>query len=195
MNKNCGIFIGRRTDNEKWCKGYYLCLHNQRPDGADLHIIVDENGEYNRCDPDSISFIPMKILSKGEYEQLGEFYIIENDSDREYGLSYVWWNEDKTYINMYQNRLCIIDKCFSDCEDDLNVFSKIYGGETGDTALDAIDCHNNFWMDKHLDRSNIKIPVLYFDNDNEITGFLRCGFKEDRILAFIKEETYESTKR
>ena len=41
---------GKRIDNGKWVEGYYLCLHHDE----DLHIIVDEHGEYHRCDPDTI---------------------------------------------------------------------------------------------------------------------------------------------
>lgn len=44
------IFTAARKDNGKIVEGYYLCLHNQQPSGDDLHIIVDECGEYHPID-------------------------------------------------------------------------------------------------------------------------------------------------
>lgn len=44
------IFTAARKDNGKVVEGYYLCLHNQQPSGDDLHIIVDECGEYHPID-------------------------------------------------------------------------------------------------------------------------------------------------
>lgn len=52
MRENIGVFRGKRNDNGNWAEGYYLCLHQDTD--TDLHIIVDEHGEYNPVDPETV---------------------------------------------------------------------------------------------------------------------------------------------
>ncbi len=54
MRENIGLFKAKRKDNEKWVEGYYLCLHHQQLDDTDLHIIVDEHGEYHLVDSETV---------------------------------------------------------------------------------------------------------------------------------------------
>ncbi|EGC02199.1 hypothetical protein [Ruminococcus albus] len=51
MNKI--TFTGNRKDNGNTVSGYYLCLH--QTDDTDLHIIVDEHGEYHPVDPKTLT--------------------------------------------------------------------------------------------------------------------------------------------
>lgn len=47
------LFKAKRRDIGKWVKGYYTCLHGIN--GArDSHFIIDEHGEYNLIDPDTV---------------------------------------------------------------------------------------------------------------------------------------------
>lgn len=62
MNKI--TFTGKRKDNGNIISGYYLCLH--QTDDADLHIIVDEHGEYNPIDPESLTNDAEKAIPDAE---------------------------------------------------------------------------------------------------------------------------------
>jgi uncharacterized phage protein (TIGR01671 family) len=46
-------FKAKRRDTEKWVEGYYMCLHGIN--GAEnSHFIIDNHGEYNLIDPDTL---------------------------------------------------------------------------------------------------------------------------------------------
>lgn len=67
MRTDIAIYRANRKDNGKEVCGYYLCLHDQQPDGNDLHIIVDkDSGEYNSIDIDTLSLEDGKIKSAME---------------------------------------------------------------------------------------------------------------------------------
>lgn len=52
MREGIGQYKGKRKDTHKWVEGNYLRLHN--PDGDDLHLIIDDRGEYHNVDPETV---------------------------------------------------------------------------------------------------------------------------------------------
>ena len=53
MRENFGIFKGKRVDNGQWVQGNYLHLKGG-PVDPDMHFIVTEDGQYNKCFPESV---------------------------------------------------------------------------------------------------------------------------------------------
>ena len=53
MRECLGIFRGKRIDTSKWVEGNYVFLKGCEVH-KDLHLIIDEHGEYHIVDPDTV---------------------------------------------------------------------------------------------------------------------------------------------
>ncbi len=53
MREGIGEYRGKRIDTQKWVEGNYVHLRGCK-DHEDLHLIIDEHGEYHRIDPNTV---------------------------------------------------------------------------------------------------------------------------------------------
>lgn len=67
----CNSFCGKREDSFSWVEGGYICLHSS----SDLHIIVDDEGVYHRCSPETIGVFTQEL--DREKQKIYEGDIIE----------------------------------------------------------------------------------------------------------------------
>ena len=56
----CNSFCGKREDSFSWVEGGYICLHSS----SDLHIIVDDEGVYHRCSPETIGVLRRSLTGR-----------------------------------------------------------------------------------------------------------------------------------
>jgi uncharacterized phage protein (TIGR01671 family) len=71
------LFRGKRRDTGRWEQGFYLCLH--QTDEDDLHIIVDEHGEYNPIDPHTLGQFTGFTDQQGEKIFEGDILLHEHE--------------------------------------------------------------------------------------------------------------------
>ena len=129
MRENMGIFRGKRKDNGKWAEGYYLCLHQDTD--TDLHIIVDEHGEYNPVDPETVGeFTGLtdkngKRIFEGDivengytkekfaviYDKLYAAFAIRTANYVRYGLSKLNGTQSKVVGNIHDNPELLEREC------------------------------------------------------------------------------------
>ena len=53
MREGIGEYRGKRIDTQKWVEGNYVHLRGCK-EHEDLHLIIDEHGEYHRIDHDTL---------------------------------------------------------------------------------------------------------------------------------------------
>ena len=115
------LFRGKRKDNGNWAEGYYLCLHQDTD--TDLHIIVDEHGEYNPARPETVGeftgltdkngkkIFERDIIENGHtkekfvviYDELYAAFAIRTAKYVRYGLSKLHGAQPKVIGNIHDN--------------------------------------------------------------------------------------------
>lgn len=123
-----------------------------------------------------------------EPEDLADFYIIENDPDKDYGVSFVYPDEyagETRHVMMYRDRLTP-SFILPETEDWHSIMDP-YEEETENylasgvgISLDAINTHMNFWCQQDLTKEQAaEIPIYPI---SELRKKLLDGFSEDRII-------------
>ena len=125
-------------------------------------------------------------------ENLNEFYIIENDPDKDYGVSYAWWGDaegDKgetvaaPRIDLYKHRFHVSDTTTEEHLDDFESIASKYG-ETKkmNDMLDAINQHMDWWMQAPLTKEQAQsIPQYPY---YRMLDILKLGFSEPRAIFY-----------
>lgn len=125
-------------------------------------------------------------------KDLNEFYIIENDEDKAYGVSYLWWGErddangksvPAPKVELYKNRFYVSDETTEKDLDDFEEVAVNYSENKPLTdMLDAINQHMDWWMQAPLtERQAQSIPQYPF---SRMLDILKIGFSEPRVIFY-----------
>lgn len=125
-------------------------------------------------------------------EDLDEFYIIENDPEKDYGVSYAWWGNaegDKggivaaPRIDLYKHRFHVSDTTTEEHLDDFESIASKYGeSERLNDMLDAINQHMDWWMQAPLTKEQAQnIPQYPY---YRMLDVLKAGFSEPRAIFY-----------
>lgn len=110
--------------------------------------------------------------------------IIENDDDKDYGVSEISYADSKWDILMHQPRLDINANNYYDALDELRDANKSYWDKTR-TFNDIVAKHCDFWMRPNEARrieASQTIPTVIHLSDDYKQMLLTTGFASDMIL-------------
>lgn len=147
----------------------------------------EKDVDYQFCLAAAKLLPPRKQVS---IKDLNEFYIIENDEDKAYGVSYLWWGERDVEngkvvpapkVEMYKNRFWVSDKT---TEKDLDDFEEVAVNYSENKLLtdmlEAINQHMGWWMQAPLtERQAQSIPQYSFA---QMIDVLKAGFDAPRAI-------------
>lgn len=125
-------------------------------------------------------------------KKLNEFYIIENDEDKAYGVSYLWWGErddangkivPAPKVEMYKNRFYVSDETTEKDLDDFEEVAVNYSeSKPLNNMLEAINQHMDWWMQAPLTEQQAQsIPQYSFA---QMIDVLKTGFSEPRVIFY-----------
>lgn len=123
-------------------------------------------------------------------KKLNEFYIIENNENKAYGVSYLWWGErddangkivSAPKAELYKNRFYVSNET---TEKDLDDFEEVAVNYSENKLLtdmlEAINQHMDWWMQAPLtERQAQSIPQYSFA---QMIDVLKAGFDAPRAI-------------
>jgi hypothetical protein len=152
--------------------------------GKLLDIVIDN--EINSA-PDNSDF---RLIEVKTLDECDEFDIIENDDDKEYGLSYVSvrgsYDDERLDCLMHQRRMKLNPgEPYSEAAERVNESNKSYYEYVADSEA-AVAAHLDFWIqdDKELEQPCSR--RIYCFTDEEVTMLLNKGFPANRLLIELQ---------
>ncbi len=119
-------------------------------------------------------------------DKIGEFTIIENDEDKDYGISEGFWKDDNAYdLTMFQCRVnAVPDENWQDTLEEFreNTARKSTWEDGLKTINDAINTHLDWWMSTKDSLAPDEEPSFFELPPEDIKTLLLTGFRAERIF-------------
>lgn len=127
-----------------------------------------------------------EIKAIEDNDKIDEFTIIENDIDKDYGVSEGFWKDDNGYdLTMFQCRVNAVPD--ENWRDTLEKFRENTGRKSTwrdelATINDAVNAHLDWWMSARDSLTPDEKPTFFTLSDKDLKTLLLTGFKSDRIF-------------